>query len=54
MENSLNNAFISYLGTREFRIMHSKRDNAKIMMGIETDDIINKLFESFLKNIKKD
>ena len=39
--------FISSLGTREFRIMHSKSDNAEIMSGIETDDIINELFESF-------
>ena len=29
--------------------MHSKSDNAKIMMGIEIDDIIDELFESFLK-----
>ena len=41
--------FISSLGTREFRIMHSKSDNAEIMSGIETDDIINELFESFLR-----
>ena len=40
--------FISSLGTGEFRIMHSKSDNAEIMSGIETDDIINELFESFL------
>ena len=30
--------------------MNSKSDKVEIMMGIETDDIINKLFESFLKN----
>ena len=41
--------FISSLDTGEFRIMHSKSDNAKIMMGIETDDIIDELFKSFLK-----
>ena len=29
--------------------MHSKKDNAEIMSGIETDDIINEFFESFLK-----
>ena len=29
--------------------MHSKSDNAQIMMGIGTDDIINKLFESSIK-----
>ena len=39
--------FISPLDTGEFRIMYSKSDNAEIMIGIEADDIINKLFESF-------
>ena len=43
--------FISSLDTDEFRIMHSKSNNVEIMMGSETDDIINDLF---LKNIKKD
>ena len=55
MENSINNAnhFFSSLDTREFRIMHSKSDNSKIMMGIETDDVINELFESFLKKYQE-
>ena len=29
--------------------MHSKSNNTKIMMGVETDDIIDELSESFLK-----
>ena len=33
--------FISSLDIGEFRIMNSKSDNVKIMMRIETDDIIN-------------
>ena len=45
--------FISSLDTGEFRIMHSKSDNAEIMVGIETDDVINELFESFLKKYQK-
>ena len=45
--------FISSLDTREFCIMHSKSDNVKIMMGIETDDIINELFKSFLKTYQE-
>ena len=40
--------FVSSLDTGEFRIMHSKSNNVKIMSGIEMDDIINKLFKSFL------
>ena len=41
--------FISSLDTREFRIMHSKSNNVEIMICTQTDDIINELFESFLK-----
>ena len=41
--------FTSSLGNREFRIMHSKSDDVEIMAGIETDNIINKLFKSLLK-----
>ena len=46
--------FISSLDTGQVCIMNSKSDNVEIMMGIETDDISNKLFKSFFKNIKKD
>ena len=41
--------FISSLDTGEFCIMHSKCNNVEIMMGTKTNDIINELFESFLK-----
>ena len=33
--------------------MNSKSDKVEIMMGIETDDIINKLSESFLKKYQE-
>ena len=33
--------------------MHSKSDNVEIMSGIEADDIINELFESFLKKYQE-
>ena len=33
--------------------MHSKSDNAEIMMGIETYDIIKELFESFLEKYQR-
>ena len=45
--------FISSLDTGEFRIMNSKSDNVEIMMGIETDDIINELFKSFFKKYQE-
>ena len=41
--------FISSINTDELRIMYTKSNNAEIMKGIEMDDIINELFESFLK-----
>ena len=52
MENLINNKnnFISFLDKGEYRTMYLKGDNAKIMIGLETDDIINKLFESSLKH----
>ena len=34
--------------------MHTKSDNITIMSGIETGDVINKLFNTFRKSIKKD
>ena len=43
--------FISSLDAKESHIMHLKSDNPEIIMGIETDDIINELFK---KNIKMD
>ena len=33
--------------------MHSKSDNVETTIGSETDDIIKKLFESFLKKISE-
>ena len=45
--------FISSLDTDEFRIMHTKSNNVEILMGTETDDIINELFKSFLKKYQE-
>ena len=45
--------FISSLHTGESRIMHSKSDNVKIMMGMETDDIIDELFDFFFKKVSR-
>ena len=40
--------FIFSKDSDETRIMHSKSDNIEIMMNSETDEIIEKLFESLL------
>ena len=45
--------FISSLDTNEFRTMHTKSDNTEIMMSTETDDIINELFECFLRKYQE-
>ena len=43
----------SSLDTNEFRIMHAKSDNIEILIGTETDDIINELFESIFKKYQE-
>ena len=40
--------FISSKDSDETRTMHTKSNNVEIMMGSETDEIIEELFESFL------
>ena len=45
--------FVSSLDTGEFHITHSKSNNTEILMSTETDDIINELFEYFLKKYQE-
>ena len=45
--------FISSLNTNEFRTMYTKSNNAEIIIGTETNNIINELFESFLKKYQE-
>ena len=45
--------FISSKDSRETRNMHTKSDNIEIMMGSETDDIIDELFESLLQKYQE-
>ena len=46
--------FISSKDTRETRIIYAWSDNAEVMMGNKTNDIINELFKSFLDNYQKE
>ena len=46
--------FISSKDSEETCTMHTKSHNIEIMMGNETDEIIEKLFESLLQNYQKD
>ena len=45
--------FISSKDSDETRNMHTKNGNIEIMMGSETDDIIDKLFNFFLQNYEE-
>ena len=45
--------FISSKDSRETRTMRTKRDNIGIMMGSETDDILDELFESLLQRYQE-
>ena len=45
--------FISSIDSDETRTMHTKSNNIEIMMGSETDEIINYLFESFLQKYQE-
>ena len=45
--------FISSLDTNEFRTLHTKSNNIEIINGIETNDIINELFKSFLRRYQE-
>ena len=40
-------------GSDETRNMHTRSDNIEIMIGDDNDDIIDEIFKSFLKNMKK-
>ena len=46
--------FISFIDKNETQAMHTKSDNVEIMNGTDTSDAINKLIDSFMKDIKKD
>ena len=48
--------FISYKDSKDFdetEIIHLKSDNTEIMMGSETDEIIEELFESLLQRYQE-
>ena len=44
---------INFISSLDPHTMYSKSDNAETTMGSETDDIIKKFFESFLKKISE-
>ena len=49
-----NNFISSKEDSNETGTMHTTSNNIEIMMGSETDEIIEELFKSFFRDIKKD
>ena len=45
--------FISYKNFNDTRDLHSKSDNVQIMIGVDTNEIIKKLFNSLLQRYQK-
>ena len=45
--------FVSLTDKNETQVMHTKSDNVKIMNGIDTNDAINELINSFTKRYQK-
>ena len=45
--------FVSFTDANETREMHTKSDNIAIMSGIETEDVINELFNTFRKRYQE-
>ena len=45
--------FVSFTGANETREMHTKSDNIRIMSGIETEDAINELVNTFRRRYQK-
>ena len=45
--------FISFKDSDEIRTLHTESNNVEIMMGSETDEMIDDLFESFLQKYKE-
>ena len=56
MGNSVNNGdqFISSKDSDEIRTMLTKRNHVEIMMGRESNEIIEELFESLFIRVSKD
>ena len=45
--------FVSFTDADETRGMHTKSDNITIMIGIETEDVINDFFNTFCKRYQE-
>ena len=50
---SMRMIFVSFTDANETRDMYTKSDNVTIMSGIETDDVINELFNTFRKRYQE-
>ena len=53
IQPSMRIIFVSFTDANETREMHTKSDNITIMSGIETEDVINELFNTFRKRYQE-
>ena len=50
---SMRMIFVSFIDKNETRDMYTKSDNITIISGIETSDVINKLFNTFRRRYQE-
>ena len=50
---SMSITFVSYVNPDQVQLMHSKSDNVETMRGMDTDDTIQELFSSFLRQYQE-
>ena len=53
MQITMRIIFISFIDKNETQVMHTKSDNITIMRGIETEDVINELLDTFRKRYQE-
>ena len=53
IRHSMQIIFVSFTDANETREMHTKSDNITIMSGIETEDVINEIFNTFRKRYQE-
>ena len=53
MQLSMQMIFVSFIDANKALEMHTKSNNIAIMSGIETEDVINDLFDTFRKRYQE-
>ena len=53
MQITMRIIFVSFIDANETLVMHTKNDNVVIMSGVETNDIVNELLDSFFERYQE-